>query len=125
MEEHEGVTEPWGGQASQLGTFSCVYRVRETHHNYYLLSRVSADEANLAISLRVYKPPFIRCTEASPAMRPNSKSCETILDTMKASTGRTIFGAVGVADVQEQLPQVLTEREDDSFKHGVLAKKLL
>ena len=70
-----------------------------------------ADEGNLQLKVQAYTPPFIRCTGAPPASRPDTNACQGILDTMKASTGQTTFGAVGISGVQEHLPQVLNERK--------------
>lgn len=77
---------PWGGVAHDMG-----------------------DEGNFIFTVQAYNPPFIRCTNTPPALRPVTASCQTILNTMNASTAKTTFGAAGVADVDETLPQVLTE----------------
>ena len=69
------------------------------------------DERNFLFTVQAYTPPFIRCTNTPPARRPVTASCQTILNTMKASDAKTAFGAVGVPDVDESLPQVLTDRE--------------
>lgn len=79
-------TPPWGGQVFDM-----------------------ADEMNFLFTMRVYSPPFIRCSNTPPAARPESPSCQTILNTMKVTIAPTKFGAVGIADVDEHLPQTLTE----------------
>ena len=70
----------------------------------------TGDEGNFLFTVQAYTPPFIRCTNTPPAQRPLTASCQTILNTMKASDAKTTFGAAGVADVDETLPQVLTDR---------------
>lgn len=69
------------------------------------------DESNFVFAVKSYRPPYIRCANTPPASRPVSKSCQTILNTMKASTGTTRSGVAGLPDVDEHLPQFLTERK--------------
>ncbi|KAM0796842.1 hypothetical protein BDR22DRAFT_892781 [Usnea florida] len=64
---------PWGGEARDMG-----------------------DEKNFLFTVQAYTPPFIRCTNTPPAQRPVTASCQTILNTMKASDATTTFGAVGI-----------------------------
>lgn len=66
---------------------------------------------NFLFTIRAYEPPSIRCSNTPPAARPESPSCQTILDNMKVTVAPTTFGAAGIPDVEEHLPQTLTERE--------------
>ncbi|KAL6721796.1 hypothetical protein ACLMJK_000901 [Lecanora helva] len=86
VEENPQTPIPWGGESIQM-----------------------SDEGNLQVIVQAYKPPFIRCAGAPPTSRPDSNACKTILDSMKATTGLTKFGAVGVEGIEEQLPMVLNE----------------
>lgn len=86
-----------------------------------LLTYSLADERNFQVTIRAYKPPFVRCQDTVPASRPSSKACATILDTMNASARQTTFGARGVADVDEYLPQLLTDRKIHFPKRSVSA----
>lgn len=74
-----------------------------------LLTYLPADEGNFMLTMRAYEPPFVRCQDTVPASQPFSKACATVLNNMNASTEQTTFGARGVADVQEYLPQLLTD----------------
>ena len=73
--------------------------------------RVLGLERNFLVTVRSYRPPIIRCREATPAQQPVSEACATILSTMNATEGKVIFGPAGATGVQEVLPQVLTERK--------------
>ncbi|KAL9595502.1 MAG: hypothetical protein Q9219_006400 [cf. Caloplaca sp. 3 TL-2023] len=79
---------PWGGIAFQMG-----------------------QEANLNMSMKAYRPYFTRCDRTPAGLRPTSKGCQSVLDTMRATTEPTRFGKAGVAGVDDQLPVTLNARE--------------
>jgi len=111
---------PWGGQAYDMGGLSGASSVGKPLLLVSRLTLASADEENFQVTLQAYKPPFIRCTRAPARSRPDSGSCQMIINTMSASTEQRRFGAVGVEGVQDQLPMVLTERKDQPWQHGFL-----
>ena len=75
------------------------------------LPTMAGDEETFVLTVRRNNPPFIRCAGAPASQRPQTSACQTILNNMKASTGQTSFGARGIPDVDETLPQTLTERK--------------
>lgn len=108
-----------------MGKYICKNSIRCRKQKHNLANFHLGDELNFLLTMKSYRPPIIRCTDTPPAARPESTSCQAILDTMNASSAQTIFGAVGVPEVEEYLPQVLTEREDhDSISiwaHSLIA----
>ena len=72
----------------------------------------TGDEENFLVAVKAYTPPFIRCTNTPQGQAPVTAACKTILNYMKASTVNTTFGAVGVEEVDEHLPQVISDRKN-------------
>ena len=115
---------PGGGEATQIGTSVSLFfpstpnndRNLKIPNHQQLTNPASFPslpglELTFQFTLQAYRPPFIRCSNAAPDLRPGSSACQTIIDNMNADTAQTSFGAEGVEDVQQYLPMVLTECE--------------
>ena len=67
-------------------------------------------EGTLVLTTQVNRPQGVRCMNQSPATRPWSSACKTILDTMQADTSTRTFAVAGEqGDVK--VPLTLTERK--------------